>query len=93
MNAESIDWNDPQFQDPMEELYAIRRQISIKFDHSIHKICEAVREKEARAKSLGMTYGEYCLAQLEGTLPLFAHEDAVSYDPKTADSAQPSRQE
>lgn len=82
MKMEPIDWNDPKYSDPMEELYAIRRQISAQYDHNIHKICEAVREKEARAKALGMTYYEYCLAQLKGTMPLVACEDSSEYDAK-----------
>ena len=64
MKTEPIDWSDPKYKDPMEELYAIRRHISAKYDHDVHKICEAVRKKEAEAKALGMTYAEYCLYQL-----------------------------
>ena len=39
--------------------------------------------KEARAKALGMTYCEYCLAQLKGTVPLVACEDSNEYDAKS----------
>ncbi len=80
MKTEPIDWNDPKYKDPMEEIYAIRRKISAEYDHDIHKIFDAVRKKSARAKALGMTYGEYCLAQLEGTLPLCACEEPAEYD-------------
>lgn len=79
MKTGIIDWNDPKFNDPMEEIYAIRRLISEKNDHDIHKLFESVRQKDARAKALGMTYGEYCLAEVEGRLPLCACEEPAEY--------------
>ena len=86
MNSEPIDWNDPKFNDPMEEPYAIRRHISQKYNHDIHQICAAVRAKDARAKALGMTYGEYCLAQLEGTLPSCACKESAEYRASPAEN-------
>ena len=88
MNTKTIDWNDPKYNDPMEEIYAIRRMISEENDHDIHKIFESVRRKDARAKALGMTYGEYCLAEVEGTLPLCACEESAEY--KAESRNQPS---
>lgn len=64
MNIASIDCDVPQYDDLMEELYAIRRQISAEYGHDVRKICEAGRKREAEAKALGMTYAEYCLQQL-----------------------------
>ncbi|MBR0056629.1 MAG: hypothetical protein IJP66_04810 [Kiritimatiellae bacterium] len=80
MKIDPINWNDPKYSNPLEELYAIRRRISTKYDYDIHKICEAGRRKDARAKAMGMTYGEYCLAEVEGRLPLCACEEPAEYD-------------
>ena len=85
MSATTADWSHPKYNDPMEEIYAIRREISAENGHDIHKIFESVRRKDARAKALGMTYGEYCLAEVEGTLPLCACEDAAEYKAKGGD--------
>ena len=85
MKTERINWNDAKYSDPMEEIYAIRRKISAQYDYDIDKICEASRRKEARAKALGMTYGEYCLAEVEGAIPLCACEDAAEYKAKSGD--------
>ena len=93
MKPTPIDWNDPKYQDPMEELYAIRHQLSEQYDFDIRKLSEAISAEVAHAKALGMTYLEYCMAKVNGSLPLFAHEDSACYDPKIADSAQSSSQE
>lgn len=79
MSATKIDWNDPKYNDPMEEIYAIRRMISEEYGHDIYRYAAAIREKDARAKALGMTYGEYCLAEVEGRLPLCAGEKPAEY--------------
>ena len=88
MNTTTIDWNDPKFNDPMEEIYAIRRIISEEYGHDVWRYGAAIRQKEARAKALGMTYGQYCLAEVEGTLPLCACEAPAEYDakPQTTDT-------
>ena len=64
MKTEPIDWSDPKYKDPMEELYAIRRHISAMYDHDVRKISDAAQKKAEEAKALGMTYAEYCLYQL-----------------------------
>ena len=66
----------------MEEVYATRRKISMQFGNDPSRYIAAIREEIARAKSLGMTYREYCLAQLEDKLPLCACEEAAEYDSK-----------
>ena len=74
MKSGKIDWTDPKYEDPMEELYAIRRQISTEYNHDIHKLCEALREKEAHAKSMGMSFFEYCFSDEDAPEPLMACE-------------------
>ncbi len=64
MNFDMIDCDSPKHDDLLEELYAVRQQISAEYGHDIRKLCEAGRKREAEAKALGMTYAEYCLYQL-----------------------------
>ncbi len=81
MKVDTIDWTDPKYNDPMEEIYAIRRMISEEYEHDVFRYGAAVREETARAKALGMTYGQYYLAKFEGTLPLCACEEPAEYNP------------
>ena len=72
MNIKTIDWDNPKYQDPLEEIYAVRQMISAEYDHDIRKLSEAMAQKTARAEARGMNYGEYCLWLLEqqATSPL-----------------------
>ena len=72
--------------DPIvDEVRKARRIISAFYNDSIQAIAEAAARgfddfpKDARAKALGMTYGEYCLAEVEGRLPLCAGEEPTEY--------------
>ena len=72
--------------DPIvNEVRKARQTIAAFYDNNLQAIAEAASRgfsdfpNDARAKALGMTYGEYCLAEVEGTLPLCACEDAAEY--------------
>ena len=65
MNVKTIDWNDPKYQDPLEEIYAVRQMISAEYGHDIRRLANAMNKKTAKAEALGMNYGEYCLWLLE----------------------------
>lgn len=41
------------FADPMDEIYAIRRRISAKYCHDVHRIAEAARERMIRDEAMG----------------------------------------
>lgn len=73
MKASVIDY---KFDDPLEELYAVRRKISAEYGHNIRKLAEAMRRKTEQAEALGMNYGEYCLSLIENqnAAPLCACE-------------------
>ncbi len=91
MNAEKIDWNDPKFDDPMEELYAIRRQISEQHGNDVHKVFVAACEHQQAEEERGVRYIRLPIIRwgkaqrgFEGTLPLCACEEpAPDYDAET----------
>ena len=57
----------------MDAVLATRRKISERYGYDPSLYISAVREKAAKAKSLGMSYVEYCLAELEySTSPTLA---------------------
>ena len=70
----------------MDEVVSTRRKISARYGNDPSLYIAALREKAAKAKSLGMSYLEYCLSVLdspqdsvyplppEGTGVLFACE-------------------
>ena len=44
------------YDDPLDEVYAIRRRISAKYGNDIHLIFAAAREEQRRAESRGVQY-------------------------------------
>ena len=56
MKPEQIDWNDTKFNDPMEEIYAIRQQISAQYGHDIDRYMEAMRERHRDDEARGVKY-------------------------------------
>ena len=44
------------YDDPLEEVYAIRRRISAKYGNDIHLIFAAAREEQRRAEARGVQY-------------------------------------
>lgn len=67
----------------MDEVYATRRKISKRYGNDPSRYIAAIHEELASAKALGMTYGEYCLAEVEGTLPLCAGEESTENKAET----------
>lgn len=56
MKTEKIDWSDPKYKDPMEELYAIRRQISAQYGHDVHKVFTAACKRQQEEEARGVKY-------------------------------------
>ena len=44
------------YDDPLDEVYAIRRRISAKYGNDIHLIFAAAREEQRRAEAMGVQY-------------------------------------
>ncbi len=64
MTSIGIDFNDPKYQDPLEEVYAIRRAISAKYGHDVHKIFEAVAERQREEEAKGRKYVRLPIARV-----------------------------
>lgn len=47
------DWN---YEDPMDEIYAIRRMISERYGHDVRRIAEAAREWRRQDEAAGRKY-------------------------------------
>lgn len=47
------EWN---FEDPIDEIYAIRRKISAQFGNDLRRIAEAAREWRQRDEAAGVRY-------------------------------------
>ena len=56
------------YDDPLDEVYAIRRRISAKYGNDIHQIFAAAREEQRRAEARGVQYVR---------LPIVRREPAV----------------
>ena len=56
MKNDEIDWNDPKYDDPLEELYEIRRQISANHGHDVRKIWEAALKRQREEEAKGRKY-------------------------------------
>ncbi len=68
MTNSKIDYNDPKYEDPLEEIYAIRREISEQYGHDIHRIFEAARESQRKAEAAGVKFVR---------LPIVRHQPAM----------------
>ncbi len=55
-SSSRIDYNDPKYEDPLEEIYAIRREISEQYGHDIHRIFEAAREWQREQEAHGVKF-------------------------------------
>ena len=49
----------------MDEVFSTRRKISARYGNDPSRYIAAIREKATKAKSLGMSYLEYCLSLLD----------------------------
>ena len=56
MSDLDIDFSDPKYQDPMEEVYAVRRAISAKYGHDIYRLAEAIAAQQREAEAKGRKY-------------------------------------
>ncbi len=55
------DWN---FEDPIDEIYAIRRKISAQFGNNIRRIAEAAKEWRRRDEAAGVKYVRLPIARV-----------------------------
>lgn len=53
------------YDDPLDEIYAIRRRISAKYGNDIHLIFAAAREEQRRAEARGVQYVRLPIARRE----------------------------
>ena len=63
-NILSIDYADPKYLDPMEEIYAIRREISEECGHDIHRLFESMREAQRKEEAAGFKYIRLPIARM-----------------------------
>ena len=56
--------NDCNFEDPIDEIYAIRRKISAKFGNNIRRIAEAAKEGRRRDEAAGVKYVRLPIARV-----------------------------
>lgn len=78
-------------EDPIvEEVRTARRTIAAFYKNDLWAIAEAAArgfsdypKRDARAKNLGTSCGEYGFAKIEGTLPLCACEESTEYKAET----------
>ena len=54
--SSKIDYTDPKYQDPLEEVYAIRREISEQYGHDIHRLVEGLREWQREQEANGVKF-------------------------------------
>ena len=55
------------FEDPIDEIYAIRAKISAKYGHDVHKIFEAVAEQQRIEEAKGRRYVRLPIARTAPT--------------------------
>ena len=56
------------YDDPLDEVYAIRRRISAKYGNDIHRIFAAAREEQRRAEARGVRYVRLPIARRESAV-------------------------
>ena len=56
--------NDIKFEDPIDEVYAVRRKISSRYGHNIRKIVEAAREWMRQDEDEGRVYVSFPSARI-----------------------------
>ena len=64
MTTIDIDWSDPKYMDPMEEVYAVRRAISARYGHDVHRLFEAVAEQQRAEEVRGRKYVRLPIARV-----------------------------
>lgn len=53
-----------EFEDPIEEVYAVRRKISLRYGNNIRKIVAAARERMKQDESEGRVYVSFPSARV-----------------------------
>ena len=56
MMTTKVDYTDPKYNDPLEEVYAIRREISEQYGHDIHRLFEGLREWQREQEANGVRF-------------------------------------
>ena len=56
MTISKIDYTDPKYQDPLEEVYAIRREIPKQYGHDIHRLFDKLREWQHEQEANGVKF-------------------------------------
>ena len=74
MTTSKIDYTDPKCQDPLEEVYAIRREISEQYGHDIHSLFEGLREWCAKQREQEANGVKFNFAHL----PIVRHQPAMT---------------
>ena len=84
MTTSKIDYTDPKYQDPLEEVYAIRREISEQYGHDIHRLFEGPREWQREQEANGVKFNF-------ANLPIVRHSVTFSYSPASNLAEEESR--
>ena len=71
MTTSKIDYTDPKYEDPLEEVYAIRREISEQYGHDIHRLFEGLREWQREQEANGVKFNF-------AHLPIVRHQPAMA---------------
>ncbi len=71
MTTSKTVYTDPKYDDPLEEVYAIRREISEQCGHDIHRIFEAGREWQHEQEAHGVKFNF-------AHLPVVCHQSAMT---------------
>ena len=62
-----IDFSDPKYQDPVVEVYAIRRAVSAKYGHDVYRLAEAIAAQQREAEAKGRKYVRLPIAHVSST--------------------------
>ena len=57
-----------RYDDPLEEIYAIRRELSARYGHDVHRLAEAAREWKRRVEAEGTRYVRLPIARRAPTV-------------------------
>ena len=71
MTISKIDYTDPKYQDPLEVVYAIRREISEQYSHDIHRLFDGFREWQREQEANGVKFNF-------AHLPIVCHQPAMA---------------
>ena len=78
MTTSKIDYTDPKYQDPLEEVYAIRREISEQYGHDIHRLFEGLREWQREQEANGANVPSFRTDEFFAHLPIVRHQPSMA---------------